>query len=164
MRVAFLHPDLGLGGAERLVVDAATALQARGHAVVVFTAHHDPARAFPATIDGTLDVRVRSRLPHQILGRLRAPLAIARMAALARAAAREPFDVVFVDLVAHVLPLLRRLSPARRVFYCHFPDRLLAPPGGALYRAYRRPIDALEARALAVADLVLANSGGVWQL
>ena len=26
MRVAFLHPDLGLGGAERLVVDLATGL------------------------------------------------------------------------------------------------------------------------------------------
>jgi alpha-1,3/alpha-1,6-mannosyltransferase len=28
MRVAFLHPDLGLGGAERLVVDAAAGLAA----------------------------------------------------------------------------------------------------------------------------------------
>ena len=26
LRIAFLHPDLGLGGAERLVVDAAVAL------------------------------------------------------------------------------------------------------------------------------------------
>ena len=27
VKVAFLHPDLGIGGAERLVVDAAVALQ-----------------------------------------------------------------------------------------------------------------------------------------
>jgi alpha-1,3/alpha-1,6-mannosyltransferase len=27
MRIAFLHPDLGLGGAERLVVDAAMAMK-----------------------------------------------------------------------------------------------------------------------------------------
>jgi hypothetical protein len=27
----FFHPDLGIGGAERLVVDAAVALQERGH-------------------------------------------------------------------------------------------------------------------------------------
>jgi len=27
MRIAFLHPDLGLGGAERLVVDGAVALR-----------------------------------------------------------------------------------------------------------------------------------------
>ena len=29
VKVAFLHPDLGIGGAERLVVDAAVALQVR---------------------------------------------------------------------------------------------------------------------------------------
>lgn len=33
LAVAFIHPDLGLGGAERLVVDAALELSARGHAV-----------------------------------------------------------------------------------------------------------------------------------
>ena len=32
-RVVFVHPDLGIGGAERLVVDAALALQQRGHKV-----------------------------------------------------------------------------------------------------------------------------------
>jgi hypothetical protein len=34
-RVVFLHPDLGIGGAERLVVDAALALQAKGHQVKI---------------------------------------------------------------------------------------------------------------------------------
>ncbi len=34
-RVVFLHPDLGIGGAERLVVDAALALQSKGHQVSV---------------------------------------------------------------------------------------------------------------------------------
>lgn len=33
LRVAFCHPDLGLGGAERLVVDAATELSTKGHEV-----------------------------------------------------------------------------------------------------------------------------------
>ena len=33
MRVAFVHPDLGIGGAERLVVDAAVALRRRQHQV-----------------------------------------------------------------------------------------------------------------------------------
>ena len=32
-RVVFLHPDLGIGGAERLVVDGALALQTKGHQV-----------------------------------------------------------------------------------------------------------------------------------
>ena len=30
LRVAFIHPDLGLGGAERLIVDAATELVKHG--------------------------------------------------------------------------------------------------------------------------------------
>ena len=35
MKIAFLHPDLGIGGAERLVVDAAVALKQKGHDVTV---------------------------------------------------------------------------------------------------------------------------------
>src|SRR5256885_12156419 len=103
MTVVFLHPDLGLGGAERFVVDAASELVANGHRVVVLTARHDRAHAFPATVDGSLDVRVRGRaLPPAVLGRLRAPCAIARMAWLAVAlrALRPPPDVVVCDLVA----------------------------------------------------------------
>ena len=161
MNVAFVHPDLGLGGAERLVVDAATELGASGHRVVVLTAHHDPARAFPETTDGVLDVRVRGRLlPAQVAGRLRAPCAIARMAWLAtrlgRLAARP--DVVVCDLVPHVIPLLRRMGRVPVVLYCHYPDRLLAPRTTGIWRWYRRPIDRLEERGTARADLVLVNS------
>jgi hypothetical protein len=53
LRIAFLHPDLGIGGAERLVVDAALALQQCGHEVSFYTAHHDKAHCFPETRDGT---------------------------------------------------------------------------------------------------------------
>lgn len=71
MRVAFLHPDLGIGGAERLVVDAAVALQNRGHSVVLHTAHHDTSRCFVETRDGTLAVRVAGDwLPRTLCGRL----------------------------------------------------------------------------------------------
>jgi len=159
--VVFLHPDLGLGGAERWLVDAATALVARGHRVVVLTAHHDRARAFPETLDGTFEVRVRGTLlPAQVWGRLRAPCAIARMAWLAgtlRAMRPRP-DLVVCDLVAHVIPLARLAAGAPVVLYCHHPDRLLAPKRGGLHRWYRRPIDWLEAVATARAARVLVNS------
>lgn len=69
MRVAFIHPDLGigmypepyfiafprqnaLGGAERLVVDAALGLQRLGHTVHIYTSHHDPGHCFEETKDG----------------------------------------------------------------------------------------------------------------
>jgi alpha-1,3/alpha-1,6-mannosyltransferase len=50
--IVFLHPDLGIGGAERLVVDAAVGLQKRGHRVVIFTSHCDPAHCFDEARDG----------------------------------------------------------------------------------------------------------------
>ena len=52
MRIAFVHPDLGIGGAERLVVDAAVALQQRGHTVDMYTSHHDAGHCFSETRDG----------------------------------------------------------------------------------------------------------------
>jgi alpha-1,3/alpha-1,6-mannosyltransferase len=159
MKVAFLHPDLGIGGAERLVVDAARALQRRGHGVAIFTARHDPARSFASTRDGSLDVRVRARrFPAEIAGRLRLPCAIARMSLLARAAAREHFDAVFCDLVPQVIPLARRLTAAPVIYYCHFPDLLLAHREAAWLRLYRLPLDRWEGRATGRADRILVNS------
>jgi alpha-1,3/alpha-1,6-mannosyltransferase len=71
LRIAFIHPDLGIGtkyssdahvpklilfigGAERLVVDAAVGLQRLGHTVEIYTSHHDPAHCFDETRDGAL--------------------------------------------------------------------------------------------------------------
>lgn len=53
-RILFIHPDLGIGGAERLVVDAAVGLQSRGHTVVIYTSHCDKAHAFDEARDGLL--------------------------------------------------------------------------------------------------------------
>lgn len=50
--VVFLHPDLGIGGAERLVIDAAVGLQNRGYKVVIFTSHCDPQHCFDEARDG----------------------------------------------------------------------------------------------------------------
>ena len=41
-----------IGGAERLVVDAALGLQKLGHSVDVYTSHHDPSHCFEETRDG----------------------------------------------------------------------------------------------------------------
>jgi alpha-1,3/alpha-1,6-mannosyltransferase len=161
LRIGMLHPDLGIGGAERLVVDAAVQLQAAGHHVTLFTTHHDHSRCFEETRDGTLTVRVHGDfLPRQTGGRLLAWWAIVRMTYLSAVVALRygPFDVIFCDLVAHALPVLRTFSTARLVFYCHFPDLLLTPTRQGWYRWYRRPIDRLEAFAMGKADRILVNS------
>lgn len=52
LRVSILHPDLGIGGAERLIVDAAVELTRLGHTVVMYTTYHDPKRCFEETKNG----------------------------------------------------------------------------------------------------------------
>lgn len=143
------------------MADAAAELLERGCEVTFFTSRYDPARCFSELCDGRVNVRVVGRhVPASIGGRLRAPSSIARMALAARAMAscRPAFDVVVCDLVSHVVPLIRRLSRAPVVFYCHYPDLLLAPRRHGVYRYYRRPLDRLEARGIARADRVLVNS------
>lgn len=80
--VLFLHPDLGLGGAERLVVDAALAMQARGCRVQIWTAHYDTARCFAET-RGLPVRRAGGWLPRSLWGRGHALCAALRMAFVA---------------------------------------------------------------------------------
>lgn len=160
LRVALVHPELGLGGAERLMVTAALALQARGHRVSLHVAAHDPGRSFAAATDGRLDVRVHAGwLPREIAGRLRLPCAVARAVAAGRGARRAgPLDAVVCDTVAQAVPLLRRAIAAPVVFYGHYPDALLTPPRRGWYAWYRAPLDRWEERGLAAADRLLVNS------
>src|SRR5262249_54240190 len=144
LSIGFLHPSLGLGGAERVVVDAATELKERGHHVVLCVAEHEAARAFPETVDGRLEVAVHGgALPGAISGRFRGILSIARAAWAGAAVARQGFDVIVCDQVAYPIPLLRRIAGGARIlYYCHHPDRLLAPsPRRGFYRLYRAPLD-----------------------
>jgi len=57
--IIFLHPDLGIGGAERLIIDAAVGLQNRGHKVVVFTSYCDPKHCFEEARDGKFEIFVK---------------------------------------------------------------------------------------------------------
>ncbi|KAK4052997.1 Alpha-1,3-mannosyltransferase-like protein [Microbotryomycetes sp. JL221] len=83
LRIGFIHPDLGIGGAERFVVDAAISLQRLGHHVELFTSYHDhqeKGRSFVETRDGTLSVHVLGGwlFPRSILGRFTIVCAILR--------------------------------------------------------------------------------------
>lgn len=61
LRVAFIHPDLGIGGAEKLVVDAAVGLERLGHDCEIITSYHDPNHCFEPTRDGACAGRGRVR-------------------------------------------------------------------------------------------------------
>jgi alpha-1,3/alpha-1,6-mannosyltransferase len=158
VRIAIVHPSLGYGGAERLVTDACCALAERGHRVTLFTTHVDRSRAFvdlhqvPIRVHGSL-------LPSDVCGRLVAPASIVRMGYLTACAALARHDLLLIDLVAHVLPLARALTRRSVIYYCHYPDALLAPtPRSTAYALYRRGLDALEERALRGARALLVNS------
>ena len=123
LRVAFLHPDLGLGGAERLVVDAASGLCRLGHSVSVYTSHYEPSRSFAETRSGAFPVLVYGAwLPRSIAGRLHIFFAMLRMLWLALCVALwqgSSYDVIIVDQVSACVPLLKLLCPwAKVLFYC----------------------------------------------
>ncbi|KAL1131349.1 hypothetical protein AAG570_010967 [Ranatra chinensis] len=158
-KVVFLHPDLGLGGAERLAVDAALALKGGGYQVSFVTSHHNRDHCFSETVDGTLPVTVVGDwLPRSIFGKFYALCAYVRMiySALYIVLFLKP-DLVFCDLVSACVPILR-LSGCKVLFYCHFPDRLLSKKGGFLKHIYRIPLDWIEEFTTDRADVILVNS------
>lgn len=57
-----------------------------------------------------------------------------------------------------MVPLLRWLARAPVLFYCHFPDLLLAQRRSALHSAYRAPLDWVEQQTTGAADAVIVNS------
>ncbi|KAM3872755.1 alpha-1,3/1,6-mannosyltransferase ALG2 [Diretmus argenteus] len=162
-RVVFLHPDLGIGGAERLVVDAAVALKSRGCSVQIWTAHYDPTHCFSETLDPDLPVIcVGDWLPTSVCGYLHALCAYLRMIYVALYLvffSGVEYDVIFCDQVSVCIPVLRLSRHRKKVlFYCHFPDQLLTQRKSALKKLYRAPIDWLEERTTGMADMVLVNS------
>ncbi|GLT93893.1 hypothetical protein SLE2022_116630 [Rubroshorea leprosula] len=161
MNIAIIHPDLGIGGAERLIVDAAVELASHGHNVHVFTAHHDKNRCFEETRAGTFPVTVYGDfLPRHIFYRLHAVCAYLRciFVALCVLLMWSSFDVILADQVSVVIPLLKLKRSMKVVFYCHFPDMLLAQHTTLLRRLYRKPLDFLEELTTGMADMILVNS------
>lgn len=165
MRVLFLHPDLGIGGAERLVIDAALALKNCGHTVSFLTNHHDKSHCFEETRNGTLEVKVVGDwIPRNIFGKFYAFCAYFRMVYAAFyvvlfQSKEEKIDLIFCDLISLGIPLLKYAKHNPKIlFYCHFPDQLLTKQGGRLKSIYRMPLNYLEEKTTGAADGVLVNS------
>ncbi|KAK2554982.1 hypothetical protein P5673_023325 [Acropora cervicornis] len=161
VRVAFIHPDLGIGGAERLVVDAGLALKSCGHEVHYFTSHHEKSHCFEETRNGTLDVTcVGDWLPRHCFGYFYAFWAYIRMIYVSFYlifVSSWRMDVIFCDQVSVCIPVLK-LSKARIVFYCHYPDMLLTHRKGFFKKMYRALLDSLEEVTTGMADIILVNS------
>ncbi|EPR62381.1 glycosyltransferase, group 1 family protein [Toxoplasma gondii GAB2-2007-GAL-DOM2] len=151
-KCTIVHLDLGIGGAEHLIVLAALAMQGRdstseradsrgqqkaeengsraddGYDVEVITTRHDRNRCFPATVDGRLKVFEYGHfLPRSIFGKAVAFCSLLRMLWLVLVilvTGRWRRNVIINDQVAAVNPLLSFFCE-KLVFYAHFPDLLL---------------------------------------
>jgi len=135
LRVAFLHLDWGIGGAEQLMLQLAQVTVALGHGVALYTTRCEPSHCFaplqPST--GVLYpfLHVHGRwIPQDIAGRFRAICSTIRLLYLAWCMARTQRnpapDVIVLDVLPTPLPFLQYLFPTSSLlFYCHFPDQLL---------------------------------------
>lgn len=55
--IAIIHPDLGIGGAEQLIINVALALKEKGANVILYTPRYDPDRCFEDTKLIQIEVR-----------------------------------------------------------------------------------------------------------
>eukprot|EP00898_Chlorokybus_atmophyticus_P008527 jgi/Chlat1/8676/Chrsp88S08074 len=112
--------------------------------------------AFPVRVFGDF-------LPRSLFGRLHALCAYIRCAYVAWALVlttlfhHDAFDVALVDQVSAAIPILR-LTGAKILFYCHFPDLLLVQKRSWLRSLYRAPLNWWEETTTGLADAILVNS------
>jgi alpha-1,3/alpha-1,6-mannosyltransferase len=160
MRVAFLHPDLGIGGAEQLVINLALSCKNLGWYVKIFTPSYDPNRAFGPVKDGTIDVEVRGNIfPRRIFGRFHALCEYIRMlfSAIYLVLFGGNFDMIIVDQIPLPIPILN--IRFKTFFYCHFPDKLLCVERKSFVkRVYRFFIDLIEEMTMLFAHMIVVNS------
>jgi len=160
-RAIFVRPRLDVSGADRLVVDAAIALQDRGWEAEVAVNCFVPAWTQPEVTSGQVKVTAFGGMPAWCAGgRMRALSALAsQWLLLRRLRRRGPAPDLFVcDILPHAVPAIRRWFPGSAVLvYCHFPDRLGVSARGP-YAIYRAAIGRQEDRGMMAAHRILANS------
>ena len=170
LNIVVLHLDLGIGGAERLMVNVALSLMSLGHNVKIVTSHHDTSHCFEETLpEGILGDKINvygDWLPRQIFGKFTAMCSVVRMVYIAvvvlarhivasflqvfsslrpsprNGAGKSKWtqyqqhskfldafpshvDLIVMDGVSLPLPLFS-WTGIPSIFYCHFPDKLLA--------------------------------------
>lgn len=134
---------------------------------------HTPTELTSVFDVGSLDVRVRGNaiFPSSFLGRFHILLATLRQIHLVlqiSAFGNELKELnpscFIIDQLSACLPLLRWMWPKQRLlFYCHFPDQLLARRDatgviGVITKVYRFVFDRFEIWTMNAADIVVVNS------
>lgn len=158
-RIAVIHPDLGIGGAERLIVDLIHAVKKDYDKTSVWTSHFDKNHCFDDTKD--LDIKVHgSFIPRSLFGFGHIIFSlISNFIVVLNCIFRLSPDIYIIDQVSAFIPIIRLLRPkAKIVFYCHFPDLRLASRNSLIRKIYRIPFDFIEWFGLKFATLIYVNS------
>ena len=169
LKIVFIHLDLGIGGAEQLVLQLATAATDLGHSVELVTTRCDADHCFASVAPGGAlydAVTIYGNwIPANVGGLGTALLSTFRILYLTWQVCRyhRSADICVVDVLPTSLPLLWCCLPsAASFFYCHFPDKLLlrsdANSSTLPKQAYRFVLDALEELTMSMADLIVVNS------
>lgn len=160
LRVAFIHPDLGIGGAEQLMVNLALTCQKLGWYVKMYTPSYNKERAFSQTKDGTIPVEIHGTyFPRLIFGKFHALCESIRMTlcALWVIFFGEKFDLVILDQIPLPVPLLS--IKYKTLFYCHHPDKVLCVERKSIFKKiYRFFIDLLEELTMLFSHTIVVNS------
>lgn len=129
----------------------------------IWTPYHH--KSFPETHDGSIRIHEHGSffglVPDTIFGRFKGILAYIRSIICTLWLAlfnQYEYSVVVADQVSVVLPILRFFG-YRTIFYCHFPDKLLAGSRQNLLKImYRFVIDLVEEISLIFANKIYVNS------
>lgn len=187
-KVVFVHLDLGIGGAEQLVLNLATASQDLGHDVSIVTSHCSQNHCFSQVKkpQGRLCDAVHvcgEWIPPHVWGKATALCSTLRMLYLAYKAAHlfPDANVMVLDVLPTPIPFLIHWwnSSVAVLFYCHFPDKLLTrdtvngeplptntqqqhqppqPQRFFLFSWYRQTMNAIEEHTMGYADVLVVNS------
>lgn len=157
-KVAVIHPDLCIGGAERLMIDLTHAVMKYNYETTVWTSHYNPKNAFPDTNDLTIKVH-GSIIPRGIRGFGHVFFALLANFYLTICAIISGADVYIIDQIAAFIPLIKLFRKnAKIVFYCHHPDLVQGSHASILRKLYRLPFDWIEIFGTKRADLIYVNS------
>eukprot|EP00388_Colpodella_angusta_P006626 GDKJ01019416.1.p1 GENE.GDKJ01019416.1~~GDKJ01019416.1.p1 ORF type:complete len:455 (-),score=57.18 GDKJ01019416.1:162-1526(-) len=160
-KIAIFHLDLGIGGAEQLMIHIANSMVDLEFQTTIYTSHFDPNRCFPQALERRFNVQVfGSWLPRTVFGRFHVLCAYIKMIYCALAVLFSGEKVLWSinDQVPIINPILFLFS-RNVLFYCHFPDKLLCVDRSSLLkRLYRAPFDFLEEVTTIISSVVVMNS------
>lgn len=149
-KVAILHSDFGIGGAERLILDVGLGLKENGYNVEIFTNYFNKKRCFDELKNDKIKVfSYFGLLPLTIFGKFYVLISLIKMFLLGCIVVcknwyKREYDFIVTDGAGYITIPLFKLFGFPVFFYCHFPDQLLNTNQTLLSKVYRFPIDMIE--------------------